>query len=277
MAADNIKGEKSVKFFVHVTLAALSVLSLIPFCWMILMSFKQDKEVESLNPLPSEWLWSNYPKVFEQVPFARYYFNSVFVASWATFLVVLTSAMAGYAFARLKWPGRDQLFRLYLATMMIPGLVTMIPNFNLMVATQLLDTYQGLIIPSAFSAFGTFMLRQFMLSIHPALDEAAEMDGATPFQIFWDVVIPLCRPGLITLGIFTFMGSYGSFFWPLIMVKSEYLRTLPIGMMYFDSMYARQTNLVMAASVMNIIPLIVLFIVGQRYFTKGIMLGGVKG
>ena len=121
------------------------------------------------------------------------------------------------------------------------------------------------------------MLRQFMMSIHPALDEAAEMDGATPWQIFWDVLMPLCKSGLVTLTIFTFMGSYGSFFWPLVVVKSEHLRTLPIGMMYFDSNYGRQTNLLMAASVMNIIPLIVLFIAGQKYFVKGIMLGGVKG
>jgi multiple sugar transport system permease protein len=121
------------------------------------------------------------------------------------------------------------------------------------------------------------MLRQFMRSVPPALDEAAEIDGASKWQVFWDVVMPLSRPALITLSIFTFMGSYGSFFWPLVMVKSEYLRTLPIGMMYFDSEYKKATNLLMAASVMNVIPLVILFVIGQRYFVKGIMLGGVKG
>lgn len=277
MAADNIKGERTSKFLTHVLLIVLAILSLMPFTWMVLMSFKPLAEVEKLNPIPSVWQPENYAKVFELVPFARYYANSVFVAAWTTFLVVLTSAMAAYAFARLRWPGRDALFRLYLATMMIPGLVTMIPNFNLMVQFRMLDSFHGLIIPAAFSAFGTFMLRQFMLSIHPALDESAEIDGARPWQIFWDVVMPLSRPGLITLAIFTFMGSYGSFFWPLIMIKSEHLRTLPIGMLFFDSTYGRQTNYLMAASVMNIVPLIILFLIGQRFFIRGIQFGAVKG
>lgn len=277
MAAENVRGEKARKASAHVTLWVLAALSLLPFFWMVLTSFKPLSEVESPNPLPTAWHPENYRLVFEQVPFARYYFNSVFIAAWTTFLVVLTSSMAAFAFSRLRWPGRDHVFRLYLATMMIPGLVTTIPNFSLMVKLHLLDSYQGLIVPAAFSAFGTFMLRQFMLSIHPALDESAEVDGARPWQIFWDIVMPLCRPGLVTLAIFTFMGNYGSLFWPLIMVKSEALRTLPIGMMYFDSQYGRQTNVLMAASVMNIVPLVVLFVVGQRFFVKGIMLGSVKG
>ncbi|MCG9896277.1 MAG: carbohydrate ABC transporter permease [Fimbriimonadaceae bacterium] len=277
MAADNIKGVKSARFFIHVTLIVLAVLSLIPFTWMILMSFKPLAEVESYKPLPTVWKPENYTSVFEQVPYGRYYFNSLFISAWTTFLICLTSAMAGYAFARLKWKGRDLLFQLYLTTMMIPGLVTMVPNFGLMVRLQLLDTYLGLILPGAFSAFGTFMLRQFMLSIHPSLDEAAEIDGATKWQTFWEVIMPLARPGLITLGIFTFMGSYGSLLWPLILVKSQDLYTLPIGMLYFDSMYARQTNVLMAASVMSVVPLIVLFLIGQRFFVSGIMLGGVKG
>ncbi len=277
MAAENMRGAKGRSFWTHVVLISLSLFALAPFAWMVLASLKPLSEVESVNPVPTEWRWDNYAKVFEQVPFARYYFNSVFVAAWVTVLVVLTSAMAGYAFARLRWPGRDLLFRAYLGTMMIPGLVTMIPNYSLMVNMKLLDSFQGLVIPAAFSAFGTFMLRQFMMSVHPALDEAAEIDGARPWQIFWDIVMPLCKPGLATLAIFTFMGSYGSFFWPLIMVKSEHLRTLPIGMLFFDTVYGRQTNLLMAASVMNVIPLVALFVAGQKFFVRGILLGGVKG
>jgi ABC-type glycerol-3-phosphate transport system permease component len=185
--------------------------------------------------------------------------------------------MAAFAFARLRWPGRDKVFQLYLATMMIPGVVTMIPNYTLMVKLQLLDSYAGLIIPAAFSAFGTFLMRQFMLTVPSALDEAAEMDGASPWQIFWDVILPMARPGLITLAIFTFMGNYGSFFWPLILIKSEHLRTLPIGMLFFDTVYGRQTNLIMAASVMNIIPLIIIFVVSQKFLVQGIQMGAVKG
>lgn len=261
----------------YIVLVGIAITMLLPFLWMVLASFKPLAEVEHLNPFPSVWQPENYIKVFQQVPFAKYYFNSVFIAAWVTFLTCLTSAMAAFAFSRLKWPGRDKVFQLYLATMMIPGVVTMIPNYNLMVQFHLLDSYLGLIVPAAFSAFGTFLLRQFMMTIPPALDEAAEIDGATPWQKFWDVILPLARAGLITLAIFTFMGNYGSFFWPLILIKSEHLRTLPIGMLFFDTNYGRQTNLIMAASVMNIIPLIILFITSQRFLVRGIQLGAVKG
>ena len=261
----------------HLLLTFLSITTLLPFLWMVLASFKPLDELEQLNPIPRAWRPGNYLKVFEKIPFHLYYFNSLFVAAWVTFLTCLTSAMAAYAFARLRWRGRDQVFRLYLATLMIPGVVVMIPNFTLMVKMHLLDSYLGLIVPASFSAFGTFLLRQFMLTIPPSLDESAAIEGASHWQIFWDIIMPLARPGLITLAVFTFMGNYMSFFWPLILVKSEHLRTLPIGMLYFDTLYGRQTNLIMAASVMNIIPLIVFFIVSQKFIIKGIQLGAVKG
>jgi ABC-type glycerol-3-phosphate transport system permease component len=160
---------------------------------------------------------------------------------------------------------------------MIPGVVTMIPNYAIMVDLHLLDSYTGLIVPAAFSAFGTFLLRQFMFGIPKALDEAARIDGASMATIFWDVVLPLARPGLIALAILTFLGNYGSFYWPLVMVKSESLRTLPIGMMYFDSAYGKETNLLMAASMMSLVPPILLFIVGQKHLVRGIQLGAIKG
>lgn len=265
------------RYLSYLLLTVIALSMLIPFVWMVLTSFKPLEEVEGLNPIPTVWHPENYLSVFERIPFARYYFNSLFVAAWVTFLTCLTSAMAAFAFARLHWRGRDAVFRLYLATLMIPGVVTMIPNYTLMVGLHMLDSYVGLIVPASFSAFGTFLLRQFMLTIPPALDEAAEVDGANRWQVFWDVIMPLARPGIITLAIFTFMGNYGSFFWPLILIKSEHLRTLPIGMLYFDTNYGRQTNLIMAASVMNIIPLVVLFMFSQRYLIKGIQLGAVKG
>src|SRR5438270_2005148 len=263
-------GTRVRKSLGYLLLTAIALTMLLPFLWMVLASLKPLEEVDQLNPVPTVWHPENYRKVFEQIPFARYYFNSLFVAAWVTFLTCLTSAMAAFAFARLRWRFRDGVFRLYLATLMIPGVVTMIPNYTLMVKLHLLDSYQGLIIPAAFSAFGTFLLRQFMLTIPPALDEAAEIDGATRWQLFWDVIMPLARPGLLTLAIFTFMGNYGSFFWPLIMIQSDHLRTLPIGMLYFDSINQRQTNLLMAASVMNIAPLIVLFVCTQKFLVKGI-------
>ena len=248
-----------------------------PFVWMLFTSVKPLAEVESISLIPSSWEFDNYAQVFRDIPFAKYYFNSFFVAAWVTFLQVLTSALAAYSFARLQWPGRDTVFKLYLATLMIPGVVTMIPNYTILVKLHLLDSYAGLIVPAAFSAFGTFLLRQFMLGVPASLDEAASIDGASKWTIFWEVILPLCKPALVTLAIFSFLGNYGSFFWPLIMIKTEGLRTLPIGMLYFDTQYGRQTNLIMAASVMNVIPLIIVFLFAQRFVVRGIQTGAVKG
>lgn len=263
----------------HAVLITFAITTLTPFLWMLLTSLKPLGEVQAINPIPTEWRFDNYTEVLnhKDISFKRYYFNSVFVAAWVTFLSCLTSALAAYAFSRLCWPGRDLVFKLYLGTMMVPGVVTMIPNYALMVKLHLLDSYMGLIVPASFTAFGTFLLRQFMMTIPPSLDEAATIDGASHWQIFWDVILPLSRPGLIVLSVFTFMGNYGSFFWPLVLIKSEELRTLPVGMLYFDTMYGRQTNLIMAASVMNILPLILLFLVMQKYLVQGIQLGAVKG
>lgn len=270
-------GKRMTATGVYIILTLFAISTLVPFLWMVFTSFKPLPEVEMGQFTPKNWKPSNYQDVFRQVPFARYYFNSVLVAGWVTLLTCLTSAMAAYAFARLRWKWRDRVFQLYLMTLMIPGVVTMIPNYSIMVKLHLLDTFTGLIVPASFSAFGTFLLRQFMLTIPRALDEAAEIDGAAPRQVFWDVILPLARPGLITLGIFTFLGNYGSFYWPLILVKSEHLRTLPIGMMYFDSVYGKQTNLLMAASVMSLLPPMLLFLVGQRFLVKGLVIGAVKG
>lgn len=264
-------------FASHLLLMLVGLSMLIPFAWMVLASFKSLVEVEQIHPFPSIWHPENYRSVFRQIPFAKYYFNSVFIAGWVTLLQCLTSAFAAFAFARLRWKGRDLVFKLYLGTMMIPGVVTMIPNYTLMVKMHMMDSYSGLIVPAAFSAFGVFLLRQFMLTIPPALDEAAMIDGASPWQIFWDVIMPLSKAGLVTLAIFTFLGNYGAFFWPLVMIKSEGLRTLPIGMLYFDTAYGRQTNLIMAASVMNIVPLIILFVSSQKSLVRGIQMGAVKG
>jgi len=265
-------------FLVYAILVLVSATTLLPFMWMVLTSFKPLDEVTNVTPVPTKWHPQNYLDVSTQAKFfGRYYLNSLFVASWVTFLTILTSCMAAFAFARLNWPGRNQVFTLYLATMMIPGVVTMIPNFAIMVQLRFLDTYQGLIVPASFSAFGTFMLRQFMLGIPKALDEASVIDGAGAWRVFFDVIMPLARPGIITLAIFTFLGNYGNLFWPLIMVKSEGMRTLPIGLLAFDSSYNKATHLMMAAAVMSLLPPMLLFIVGQKYLVKGIQLGAVKG
>ena len=160
---------------------------------------------------------------------------------------------------------------------MLPGLVMMIPNYQNMILLGLVDSYTGLILPAAFSAFGTFLMRQFMMNIPKSLDEAAEIDGATKWQLYWDVVLPLARPALVTLTIFTFIGSYNNLFWPLVLMKTPDKYTLPIGMLAFQSSQGQQTNLLMAAVAMSVIPMIIIFVLMQKQLVKGIMLGGVKG
>jgi ABC-type glycerol-3-phosphate transport system permease component len=223
---------------------------------------------------PGEWKWYQY---ITDSSFTRYYFNSLFIAAAVTFLQCLTSSMAAFAFSRLKWRGRDNVFLLYLATMMIPGLVLMIPNYQIMMRLGWVDSYAGLIIPAAFTAFGTFLLRQFMLTIPQSLDEAAEIDGASKWQVYWEVIMPLARPGLIVLAIFTFMGSYKSFFWPLVMLRTQAKYTHTVGLLFFDSSRGTETQLLMAAATMTVVPLIVVFVLLQKYLVRGIQLGAVKG
>lgn len=251
----------------------------VPFLWQVLISLSSLTDVDLLTQtgFPPVLKPQNYPQVFEKVDFGRYFFNSFFVAGWVTILQVITSAMAAYAFSRIRWPGRDRLFLLYLGTLMIPGVVLMVPNFAVVLALGMFNSYWGLIIPGAFSAYGTFLLRQFMLTIPASLDEAAAIDGCGHWRIFSQVILPLARPGLIVLAIFTFLGNYNSFFWPLILTKDDNLRTLPIGLLAFDSTYGRETPLIMAASLMAMIPPVILFLCLQRYLVKGIQLGAVKG
>lgn len=261
----------------HLVLVILAFSMVLPFVWMVLTSLKPLAEVGVENWLPTKIQWSNYREVFSVIPFARFYWNSILIAAWVTFLQVLTSALAAFSFARLRWPGRDRVFLLYLATLMLPGLVMMIPNYQIMIKLHLVDSIAGLVIPAAFSAFGTFLLRQFMLTIPASLDEAAEIDGASKWQVFWEIILPLARPGLIALTIFTFVGTYQSFFWPLVMLKTVAKYTLPIGLLYFDSTQGQSTHLIMAAVTMSLLPMIIVFALLQRHLVKGIQLGAVKG
>ncbi|MEQ9461512.1 MAG: carbohydrate ABC transporter permease [Phycisphaeraceae bacterium] len=263
----------------NIALAVMGFLLVLPFVWMILTSLKHAGDLGQPSWLPGDRgvQWINYAEVFERVAFARAYVNSLFVATWVTFLQVFTSSLAAFAFTRLRWPGRDAVFLLYLATMMLPGLVMMIPNYQIMISLGLVDTLSGLIIPASFTAFGTFLLRQFMLTVPRSLDEAAEIDGATKWQIYWEVVMPLARPGLVTLAIFTFMGNYNSFFWPLVMLRSDYKFTLPIALLAFDTTSGQATHLMMAAVTMAIIPMVIVFVLLQKQLVKGIQLGAVKG
>jgi ABC-type glycerol-3-phosphate transport system permease component len=261
----------------HLIATGVGITMMLPFLWMVLSSLKTLPEVSSPEWSPKTPQWSNYSEVFQRIPYARFLANSLLVAGWTTLLQVATSAMAAYSFSRLQWKGRDKFFFAYLATMMLPGLVMMVPNYQVMIRLGLMDTLIGLILPASFSAFGTFLLRQFMLSIPTSLDESAEIDGAGKWRIFFEIILPLSRPGLITLAVFTFLGTYNSFFWPLVMLRSVDNYTLPVGMLYFDSVSGNTTHLLMAAATMSAIPMILIFIFFQRYMVEGIQAGAVKG
>jgi multiple sugar transport system permease protein len=209
--------------------------------------------------------------------FARWYFNSILVGVVVTLGQVTTSACAAYAFARLQFPGRDKLFLSYLGTMMIPGAVTMIPNFILMRKLGALDSYFALMVPPMFSAYGTFMLRQFVMGIPRDLEEAATIDGCGLLRIFTTITLPLSKPALATLTIFTFMGNWQSFYWPLIMVNQDSMKTLPLGLLSFMGLYSTQWTLLMAGAMMMILPMIIVFLIGQKWFISGIQLGAIKG
>ncbi|MDD5698790.1 MAG: carbohydrate ABC transporter permease [Victivallaceae bacterium] len=275
-----------LRFFI---VTFISAVMFVPFLWMLCSAFKGPGEIEGMSFWPEVFHPKNllivlrlcqdpFSEQYLQVQLLRYILNSIFVASWVTVLQVTTSSMAAYAFSRIVWPGRNQVFLLYLATMMIPGLVLTIPVFQIMVSLNLVNSFTGLILPGACSAFGTFMLRQFMLGIPLSYDEAARIDGAGHFQIFTEIILPQAKPGIITLAIFTFLSSYRNLMWPLIMVKSDCLRTVPIGLLSFMGDKGGRVELLLAATVICIIPLILIFVICQKKLISGINLGGgVKG
>lgn len=267
--------------FILLLLGAISMAA--PFLWMISTSLREANQVFVDNRvwwqewIPTSFVWQNYLKVWEVVPFARFYVNSIVVSVLITAGQVTTSAMAAYAFARLRFPGRDKLFFGYLATMMIPGAVTMIPVFILLRHLGWIDSYKALILPGIFSAYGTFMLRQFFLTLPKDLEDAAKIDGCSYRRIFWHIILPLSKPALATLTTFTFMGSWMNLMWPLIVVNTHTKYTLPVGLAYFQGVHGTDWVLLMAASMMMILPILIVFLFNQRFFVEGIKLTGIKG
>ncbi|MFH0963980.1 MAG: carbohydrate ABC transporter permease [Planctomycetota bacterium] len=212
------------------------------------------------------------------IPMGRFFFNSLYIAIVATFGTVLTSSLAGYAFARISFPGRDKLFLGYLATLMIPSTVTLIPCFILVRMLGWLDTHAALIVPAMFGSAGsTFLLRQFFMGIPKEIEDAAAIDGCGKLAIYWRIMLPMSMPAMATVTLFSFNGNWSSFLWPLIVLNSPEKMTLPVGLQYFMGLYGADLTLMMAGSLISIVPMIVVFIVGQKYFIKGIRIGAVKG
>lgn len=251
-----------------------------PFLWMIRTSLLTEPDSARFPPIwiPSYFNLQSYIGALTIQPFARYIFNSLFVALIAIITQLLTASMGAYAFARLRFPGRDRIFLLYLATMLIPGQVTLVPFYVLVSWLGWVDSYMGLIVPGMFSVFITFLLRQFFLSIPMELEDAAKIDGAGYLRSYATIVLPLSKPVLATAAIFIFIGSWGSFLWPLLVIRTPELRTVPLGLAAFQQQQGH-TNIpqLMAGSTMAIIPIIIVFLFLQRYYIEGITLSGLKG
>jgi multiple sugar transport system permease protein len=266
----------------YLVLTLTTIISVVPFLWMVSTSLKSAGQIFTWPPqlIPDPIEWSNYSQVFEQVPFERYFLNTAFYSLMVLCGQLLFCSLAGYAFARLQFPGRDVIFMLYLGTMMIPATVTLVPSFILMRWFGWVDTIWAMTIPGMFgSAFGTFLMRQFMLTIPKDLDDAAVIDGASKWRIYWEIVLPLTKPALAVLGVFTITTVWNDFVWPLIMLHSRDLYTLNLGLASFQGGMQSYTFWagLMAAATMTVAPLIVIYLFTQRFFTQGISLTGMGG
>lgn len=261
-------------------LIAMVVVMGAPFFWMISTALKPVGEILVYPPrwIPSRFAWENFVTAWNAAPFERFYINSTFVAVAQTLLEVAIGLMSAYAFARIRFPGRDLLFLLVLATLMIPGDVTLIPNYVTLSNLGWLNTYWALIIPSASNAFGTFLLRQHILRLPEELFDAAKMDGAHHGHMLWHVVLPLSRPVIAILVLLSFVGTWNSYLWPLIVTNTADMRTLPIGLSYLRAEEGGQPwHLLMAASLFVVAPVLLLFLLTQKQFIRGITQGAVKG
>ena len=263
----------------YIVLTALGFLMLIPFVWMIATSLKGPQEILSATPtfLPQAWRWENYAEAFRQVPFGRFYWNTIVVTVARTVGQLLIASVAAFAFPRLRFPGRGILFVLVLAVMMMPGQVTLVPNYVLLKYFGWLDSYEGLIIPSLFSAFGVFLLRQFYMTIPQELFDSATLDGCNPLQTWWHVGLPLSRTALIAFGVLVIMWSWNDFLWPLIITNRTEMQMLSVGIAYFQGQFVSNFAVMMAAATVATLPMVLVFLLAQRQLLEGITLSGLKG
>ena len=264
---------------VHVALGLGAVLTVLPLLWMVSASFMPTGEATAFPPrlLPSTITFEHYAALFTRLNLTRYIANSTLLAGAITVISLLFNSMAGYAFAKLRFRGRDRLFRLLLAALVIPGQVAMLPLFLLLKEMGCVNTYWGVIIPGMASIFGIFLIRQYALSIPDSLLDAARIDGAGELRIYWSLVLPACKPILVTLAIFTFLGTWNDFLWPLIVLTNSDMYTLPVALANLLGEHVQDTELMMAGAVLTILPVIVLFMALQRYYIQGIMAGSMKG
>jgi multiple sugar transport system permease protein len=263
----------------QILLVVAAAVAVIPVVWTVLSSLKSN---DTIFAVPMRWLpdslhWNNYIDAFEVAPFGRYFLNSAIVAASVTATTVFFGAMAGYGFSKFRFPGRDLVFGLILVTFMIPFPVIMIPLFVLVRNFGWVNTYWGLIIPGALTGFAVFMMRQFIQAIPGELIDAARIDGAGELRIFLTMVLPLARPALATLGILTFLESWNNLLWPLIVIQSDEMETIPLGLTKFSTLYSSNYVQMLAMAVIASLPVLVVFVIGRRQIINSLMLSGIKG
>ena len=267
------------KIAMYIVLVVLLVVVLLPFLWMLSSSFKHDNEVLSvpIKWIPTTFVWSNYSQIWTQIPLAGYLANSALLAVVITFLQVLTGSFAAYGFSKVRFPGRDALFLAYIATIAVPWQAYMIPQYVMMQKVGLTNTFWALILLQAFGAFGVFLMRQYFVTIPDELNEAARIDGLNDYGIWARIILPLSKPALASLALLTFVNTWNDYMGPFIYLSSNELWTVQIGLRSFIGQYSAQYAMIMTGSVISIIPILAIFLAGQRYFISGIATSGMKG
>ena len=278
-------GQKQSKLLmdilVYVVLALVGIIFILPFAWMVANSLKDIRGIYQFPPtfIPDPLQLSNYIEAWTATQFDRFFINSVIVSTSVVLGQLLTASLAGYSFARLRYPGRDKIFLLYISLLMVPFTVLLVPLYVQMRQFDWVNTLYAVIIPFLFTPWGTFMMRQFMVTIPRELEDAARIDGCGFFRTFLLIILPQTKPALATLAIFTFVTSWNSFQWPLIVLGTPNVKTLPLGLASFQAQSAMRTpwHLIMAASTFVVIPVLIAFVVGQKYYVRGIVTSGIKG
>lgn len=266
------------KIILHLILILISVITIIPFVWMLSASFMYDGHASVFPPrfIPDEFTFVQYERLFERMSIARNFINSLVLSILVTLISLTLNSMAGFAFAKYRFRGKDKLFNLLLSSMIIPAQVTMLPLFLMLKWMGFINTYMAIIIPGLANIFGIFLIRQYCISIPDSIIEAARIDGANDFLIYRKIILPLLTPALATLAIFTFLGTWNDFLWPLIVMTDDTMYTLPVALANLMLEHTKNPELMMAGSVITILPVIIIFLALQKYYMKGIMMGSVK-
>ncbi len=267
------------KCFIYIILIIMSLAAIVPFVWMLSASLKLNKDVFTypVEWIPKTFVWQNYVDIWKKIPLFTFLKNTTKLTVIVTLLQLVTSSLAAYAFAKIKFKGRDILFVFYVSTIAVPWQVYMIPQYLMVQKFGLVDTHMSLIILQAFSAFGVFLMRQFYINIPNELSESAKIDGLSEFGIYSQIMLPLVKPGLATLTIFTFVTIWNDFMGPLIYINSTEKKTIQLGLRLFVTQFSAEYSLIMAAALVTLIPVIIVFLALQKYFVEGIATSGIKG